>query len=253
MRVLLDIFVAWPMPAIWLLVIGVVFQRCRKGKTLIVLATFMFLLGSLPITGKILLWPLSNGGKAFSPSGINSGGDASAIIVFTAGAFVDDDGQWWPQRGSVQRTVRGMQLQRETGLPLIVTGGSPLAGQPPEAEVIARFIQLPAPQTTLETMGRDTYESGKVVAEILAKRRSGERARRVILVTSPSHIARASAVLRRFDLEPVAAPTAAPTGERGLRDFVPSARGMNAVRGALREYVGLGWYVASGRVRLRDL
>ena len=259
MRTLLDIFVIWPMPAVWLLVIGVALLRRLVGRILAVFAALLFLIGGLPATGRLLLVPLENGAPLYGAARLNQSGQGiAAIVVFSAGVFVDSASRWWPQKNSILRTVTGLGMLRSTDLPLIVTGGSPVPGQPPEAEVIARFIDLPAGRIVLETSGRDTFESGKAVADLIAHRFPGEPVRYVILVTSPSHVARASAVLRHFDIEPLAAPVASPTalgrtaGWRAV-DFVPSARGLTSVRGALREYVGIAWYLISGRIRLRDL
>lgn len=259
MRILLDIFVAWPMPAFWLSAVGAALIRRRSGKVLVVLAVLLFLVGGLPATGKLLLAPLANAVPLHSAAGLVPGDqDITAIVVFSAGVFVDPDGRWWPLRDSIRRSVMGLQLQRSMDLPIIVTGGSPLSGQPPEAEVIAQFVDLPASRTILETSGRDTFESSKAVADILAGRFPGEQGWRVILVTSPSHIARAGAVLRRFDIDPLVAPVLPPpTDHRPARwradDFVPSASGLSSVRTVLREYVGIAWYLVTGRVRLRDL
>jgi len=259
MRALLDIFATWPMPAFWLSAVGAAMIRRRTGKILVVFAAVLLLVGSLPATGKILLAPLVNAAPSYAAAELSSGDPyIMAIVVFSAGTYVDPDGRWWPLKDSIRRTVAGLQLQRSTNLPVIVTGGSPAPGQPPEAEVIAQFFDSLESRAILETSGHDTFESGKAVADILTNRFPGEKERRVILVTSPSHIARAGAVLRRFEIDPLAAPVWPPPTDRrsaGWRanDFVPSALGLSDVRSVLREYVGIVWYLGTGRVRLRDL
>ena len=139
MRTLLDIFMIWPMPAFWLALIGVILIRCRFGKALLVGAVAFMIAGSLPITAKLLLQPLANAAPHYAASDASANdADITAIVVFLAGAFADPEGRWWPMEGSVQRSIAGLQLQRSTDLPIILTGGAPLAGQPPEAEIVAQ-------------------------------------------------------------------------------------------------------------------
>lgn len=259
MRVLLDIFANWPMPALWLLFAGTLLIRRRVGRVLMGLAVLVLFVGSLPATAKALLIPLVNSAPRYgSPQADGQQAHAVAIVVLLGGAFVDPAGRWWPLPGSVRRAVLGHQLQQATDLPIILSGGAPLPGQVPETEVVAGSIPLPSDKTILESASHDTYESGRAVARILAERFPEAEHPHVILVTDPSHVARASAVLRRFDAEPIAAPVAArwPDDMRPnlrLSDFVPSGRGLGAVRGAWREYVGIAWYLLSGRVRWADL
>ncbi len=259
MRTLLDILVIWPMPAVWLAIVGAIFMRRRIGKVLLGLAVLFLVVGSLPVTGKALLLPLANAAPRYSAADSEAGEQKfSAIVVFLAGAFVDPDGRWWPQDGSIRRTVAGRQLHRSTGLPIILSGGAPIPGQVAETEVTAQFVDTPAASTILESSARDTFETGEAVARILAERFPDVGQHKVILVTGLSHIARASAVLRRFGIEPVASPLAPPEPDHRLArsrvyDFIPSARGLGGVGQAWREYVGLSWYLVSGRVRLRDL
>lgn len=259
MRTLIDIVVIWPMPAVWLVVVGAIFLRRRTGRAVLVFAVMLLLAGSLPVTGKVLLLPLANAAPRYSAADFSADHrELTAIVVFLAGAFVDPDGRWWPLDGSIRRTVRGRQLHQSTKLPIILSGGAPIPGQVPEAEVIVKYLEMPTSQTILESSANDTFESGKAVARLLAERFPGAAQPRVILVTARSHIARASAVLRRFGVETVAAPIAAKPRDHRLAksrvfDFIPSARGLGSVRGVWREYVGITWYLLSGRIRLRDL
>lgn len=259
MRTLLDILVNWPMPAVWLAVVGAIFMRWRTGRAMLVSAVLLLFAGSLPVTGKVLLAPLANAAPRYSSidTGKNDR-EFTAIVVFLAGAFVDPDGRWWPLEGSIRRTVTGRQIHRSTDLPIILSGGAPIPGQVPETEVVVQFVEMPTSRTILESSANDTFESGRAIARLLAERFPDASLPRVILVTGGSHIARASAVLRRFGVEPIVAPIVAKRPDHRLAksrvfDFVPSARGLGSVRGAWREYVGIAWYLLSGRIRLRDL
>ncbi len=256
MRTLFDIFIVWPMPALWILLPGLFLLRRRLGRILVLLGGGLLLVGTTPVVGNVLLGALERGAPAYD-------GDAvppesyDAIIVPLAGAYEDPAGRWWPMPGSVDRTVRGQQIQAETGFRLIVVGGSPLPGQR-EAEAIAlqRVLTL-APDTIVEDTARDTFETARAVSALVKAPDGASRSPRVIIVTGGSHVARMAATLRRFGLDVAAAPPGRYEDARIARnlwlDLVPSARGARRVRSALHEYTGIGWYLVTGRIRLRDL
>lgn len=256
MRTLFDIFMVWPMPALWILLPGLFLLRRRLGRFLVLLGGGLMLVGTTPIIGGVLLAPLERGAPEFDSGAIPSE-RFDAIIVPLAGAYEDPAGRWWPLPGSVDRAVRGQQLQAETGFPLIVIGGSPLPGQA-EAEAVAlqRIVTL-SPDTIIEATARDTYETGLAVAALVKTPDGVNRPARVVIVTGGSHVARMAATLRGFGFEVAAAPARRYEDARIVRniwlDLVPSARGARLVRRALHEYTGIGWYLVSGRIRLRDL
>ena len=260
MRTLFDIFMVWPMPALWILLPGLFLLRRRLGRFLVLAGGTLLLAGTTPIVGNVLLGALERGAPEFDVSadqGAASGEPFDAIVVPLAGAYEDPAGRWWPMPGSVDRAVRGQQLQAETGFRLLVIGGSPLPGQgEPEVTALQRVITL-APDTVVEDTARDTFETARAVSQ-LVKMPDGTNSRpRVIIVTGGSHVTRMAATLRRFGIDVAAAPSRRYEDVRITRnlwlDLVPSARGARGVRRAMHEYVGIGWYLATGRIRLRDL
>tara|TARA_R110002110_G_scaffold415612_3_gene651875 strand:- start:70189 stop:70944 length:756 start_codon:yes stop_codon:yes gene_type:complete len=244
------------MPALWVLLPGLFLLRRRLGRFLVLAGGGLLLVGTTPIVGNILLGVLERGAPEFDADA-NPVETSDAIVVPLAGAYEDPAGRWWPMPGSVDRTVRGQQLQAEMGFRLIVIGGSPLPGQG-EAEAIAlqRVITL-APDTVVEDTARDTFETARAVSQLVKAPKGTNRAPRVIIVTGGSHVARMAASLRRFGIDVTAAPPRRYEDARITRnlwlDFVPSARGTKLVRRALHEYTGIGWYLVTGRIRLRDL
>jgi uncharacterized SAM-binding protein YcdF (DUF218 family) len=244
------------MPALWILLPGLFLQRRRPGRFFVLVGGLLLLVGTTPIVGNALLGALERGAPEFD-AGLMPLEAFDAIVVPLAGAYEDPLGRWWPMPGSVDRTVRGQQLQAETGFRLIVIGGSPLPGQR-EAEAVAlqRVIKL-APDTVVEDTARDTFETARVVSELVKTPEGTNRAPRVIIVTGGSHVARMAATLRRFGVDVAAVPPRRHEDARIARnlwlDLVPSARGTRRVRRALHEYTGIGWYLVTGRIRLRDL
>ncbi|MCL4737296.1 MAG: YdcF family protein [Burkholderiaceae bacterium] len=150
---------------------------------------------------------------------------------------------------SIERLRYGMWLARETGLPVVYSGGvghgdrarhGPVAS---EAEVATRIAEreFRLPLRWAEGRSRDTVENGLLTVPMLA----ADGVTKVILVTHDYHQRRA---LRAFELgarragvplEIVPAPVglAAP-GPWQAGDFLPTASGLFDTRRMLHEYVG---------------
>lgn len=256
MRTLFDIFMVWPMPALWILLPGVILLRRRFGRVLILVGGVLLFVGTTPFASNILLGILGRAAPVFNADASTTE-EFDAIIVPLAGAYEDPAGRWWPMPDSVDRAVRGQQLQEETGLRLIILGGAPLPGQSePEAIALQRVITL-APETVVESTARNTFETARAVSELLQTLEIGGRSPRVVIVTDGSHVARLAASLRRFGIDVAAVPLGRTEDTRIARNFwldlVPSARGAGRVRRAVHEFTGIGLYLITGRVRLQDL
>ncbi|MGF1610366.1 MAG: YdcF family protein [Kiloniellales bacterium] len=254
-------FLLLPMPLLWLLLLGLALWRWRRlSRGLMVAATVIFTLLALPLVGRALLAPLAAGALPYDEA---AAVELDAIVVPTGGAFPDGAGRWWPTQSSIVRATAGRELQQATGLPLILTGGTPYPGEPPEAVSTAEALAIVGPAVRFDTTARNSAESAATVAamlrEIAGPGSSGDDgARRVILVTSPGHVARMSASLRHHGIEVFAAAAADPRPPRRgplgvLEDYVPSDGGLRQSRAALYEYMGIAWYLLTGRITLADL
>jgi len=249
MRTLYEQFLVIPMPFLWVLLGGFVFWRQPAASRAIFAAgTILLLVACLPATGKLLLRGLVDGA---SPADAISGQGMAAVIVPTGGSYDDSTGRWWPAINSVRRAVAGRQLSIRLGVPLIIVGGSPLVGQPPESLTVARALGLTDAEVVLGTTARNSAESGAEVARLL----SGQSLRRVAVVTSTVHIARISAILRHYGFDVVAVLSRNKRGELKLTapDFIPSRDGFGLTGGAIREYVGILWYLLAGHLDMADL
>lgn len=249
MRTLYEQFLVVPMPFLWVLLGGFIFwRRPAASRVLFALGTMLLLVACLPATGKLLLWGLVDGA---SPGDTISRQGLAAVIVPTGGSYDDSTGRWWPATNSVRRAVAGRQLSTRLGVPLIIVGGSPLAGQPPESLTVARALGLTDTEVTLGTTARNSAESGAEVARLL----SDQPLRRVAVVTSAVHIARISAVLRHHGFDVVAMMSRKKISQLDLAatDFIPSRDGFGLTGGVMREYVGILWYLWVGHLDMADL
>ena len=194
MREALDILVSWPMPTVWLFVLaGVAWRWRRTCRRLAVLGAALLVLSSLPAFGRLLALPLSAGTDRYS-SLADFGADA--IVVPTAGAFRDATGVWWPKEGTIRRVIVGLELQVRLDLPMIVSGGAPFGQDVPESLTLSKVMPWPTDRVRLETTARNSAETARAVAAILAE----DGAHKVLLVTDRNHIGRMRAALRAAGL-----------------------------------------------------
>ena len=241
-------FVLPPISLLFLLLLGLFLWRWRGlSRGIFLLATLALLLASLPFVGAALLQPLAAAAPAYLPV---VHGPAVAIVVPTGGSFNDGSGRWWPTGSSIARLAAARRHQEEHGLPIILSGGSVAAGEPAQAETVAAAFGAGGPDLRLETTARNSAETAVAVAAMLGD----EIAPLVLLVTSPSHVARMASALRHQGLRVVTPAAAAPrTDPSGLRALVPSYSGLKMTRAALYEYAGIARYLAAGHIDFKDL
>jgi len=148
-----------------------------------------------------------------------------AVVVLGGGrrSYAPEFGGETVSSKSLERVRYGARLQRETGLPLAVTGGTVSSDGEPEARLMARVLQeeLGATVRWVEEHSRNTEQNAAFTRRLLEP----EGVTRVLLVTHAAHMPRAAASFRAQGLYVLEAPTAFFTGGSGeLRwnDWVPS-------------------------------
>lgn len=149
---------------------------------------------------------------------------------------------------SLVRLRYAAELHQRTGLPVLLSGGSPLGETEPESEVMARVLREPfgIEPGWLETQSRNTDENARFSAEILKS--AGIEG--VCLVTHAMHMRRAARAFRRAGLEVIPAPTyfySVRTVAPAYAWILPSVEALLVSTLALRERFGLLWYAATGR------
>lgn len=168
---------------------------------------------------------------------------AEAIVVLGGGTyfFAPEFGGDTSGTNTLVRLRYGAKLQRETGLPLLVTAGRPLGNDESEAAQMKRVLEqeFNVPVRWTEEASNTTYENARLSHELLAK----EGVQRIYLVTHAWHMPRASRVFRKAGFEVVPAPTAFTTAyQTDLLSFLPSADALNSSRIFMHELIGILWY-----------
>lgn len=249
MRELLDIAINWPMPAVWLIVTGVVlsFVRPRAGRFVVAVAAALLIILAIPAVSRVLGSGLAGPTTPYDPRNESPPG-VSAVVVFTAGIYQDARGQWHPERATVRRTVVGDVVAEGWGLPLLIAGGAPDGRGPPEAVTVA--LSLGLDRAIIESSPRNTDETGRAIAARLVALGLPPR---VVVVTDGLHIARATAALRHAGVAVPAAISATAIELRAGHRLIPSRRGLLETGRALYEYVAIAVYLARGQIDLDDL
>ena len=222
--------------------------RWRLFGSLIVLVSIAALLVlSLPLTGYQLMHEVET---RIAPLRLAAAADAGtrpgAIVILGAGRYTEA-----PEYGSndsvssltLERLRYGAHLHRLTGLPILVSGGSPYGEPVPEAELMRNALvnDFRVEAKWVEDKSANTHENAKYTKMMLAE----AGVRRVYLVTHAAHMPRALWAFENEGISTMPAPMGFTTlnkVDRKTLGYFPSAYGLRLSSSALRERLGLFWY-----------
>lgn len=214
----------------------------RVAKTLAVLAVVSLWLLATPRLSAWLVAGLEQQYPLLTPAQLTTS-DAQALVVISAG--LDPVGREFGRASASGHTLLRLRYaafaQRQTGLPVLVSGGQVLTESDLTlAEVMAAELvtQFRVPVRWLEGRSRNTAENARYSADILD--RAGIDS--ILLITEAFHMPRAVMAFEQAGLTVIAAPTAPlDNNESAILAWVPTARALDNATLALHEY--LGWLV----------
>ncbi len=193
-------------------------------------AILLYLLSIGPVKDLLLL-PLER--EYERPSSL----DADAIVVLGGGVY----GSGTLMGASVRRLMGGYILHRQTGLPLILSGGAPTGGKRESFYMKKLLLSIGADPGNIYTdqESRDTYENALYVKRICQE----IGCTRVILVTSAFHMGRSVMVFRKLGFEVVPYPVDYRYGGNySLYSLLPRAGSLVNSSIAIKEYIGRVYY-----------
>lgn len=212
----------------------------RGGMLLSVVSLLLLVLLSTRMGATLLIAPL----EAWNPP-LRSvqATDAQAIVVLGGGRIADAPeygGEDVLSAATLQRASYAVRLQRETGLPILASGGRPDGSRESEAAIIARTLRtFSVPVKWLEEDSNNTAENAQFSARMLR----AEGITHILLVTDALHMQRAKRIFGEVGLDVVAAPTIFYTTARWTPDdFLPKAVWLQRSSYAMHEWIGLVWY-----------
>jgi uncharacterized SAM-binding protein YcdF (DUF218 family) len=211
----------------------------RAGGPLLGLALVALALPTLNVVAE----PLAHSIEQQLDARVLPAGRADAIVVLGGGRRSgrgEDGGRDALNPETHERLRHAARLHRESGLPVLVSGGSPgaLPGRRSEAELMAAVLRqdLGVTPRWLEGTSRNTCENAIHVRQRLQQ----SEVQRIVLVTQALHMPRALACFQRTGLTVDPAPTdfRGPTGDPlRLLDFLPRVEALETSRFALREWL----------------
>lgn len=172
---------------------------------------------------------------------------AGAIVVLSAGTepgAIEYGGET-VDSASLVRIRYAAKLHRETGLPILVTGGQTPWAAGPIAKAMKTALEsdFAVPVRWIEDRSKTTAENAAFSATML----KADGVSKVVLVTEAYHMARSVAVFEAQGLAVVPAPTATRSDIMWhLGIIYPNAAALRDSYAALHEIIGAAWYWLRG-------
>lgn len=212
-------------------------KRPRLARTLLALGVILLWLLATPLVARYLLQQI----QTTDPVSPEACRQARAIVVLGGGRHHDAREYRDSETVSKETLIRlryAARLHRETGLPLLVSGGKPDGGELSEAETMRRVLRddFLAPPRWLETQSDNTQENARFSADLL----QAEGIQHVLLVTEAWHMPRALRSFASVGLTAYPAPTYFQEAHFTLLDYLP--KDYRLARQAIHEGIGLLWY-----------
>lgn len=233
-----------------LVALGVVVLRRhpRTGRALALIGAAALWLLSLPMVANALVTTL---GGAWSLD-LAAAKKADAIVILGGGVRVQalEYGGDTLGRLTLERVRYGAHLARQTGLPVLVTGGAAEPDVRAEADLMREALEheYGVPVRWAESRSRNTRENAAYSAKMLA----AEGKRRVVLVMHAFDVRRAKGLFEAAGLDVIAAPTQVPRwDDLEVADFLPSVGALHTAHFATYELLALGrdrlshWFAAA--------
>ena len=211
----------------------------RGGLALVAISVLGLFALSMPVVANRLAGLIEPGG---APNALRVG-RAQAIVILGAGSYpsAPEYGQDTVGAATLERLRWGARLNRQSGLPIMVTGGQPSGTRTSEAAQMKAALNedFRTAVKWLEEKSLTTFESAQYAKAQLAP----VRINHIVLVTHAIHMRRARLVFERAGFRVIEAPTVFSTPHPpGILNFLPSSAALELSRAFLHEVLGLGWY-----------
>ncbi|OQS23781.1 YdcF family protein [Chromobacterium violaceum] len=209
----------------------------HAGRLLLALGVALTYMLSIPQTA---IW-LAQGVERYPPIRPADLAAADAIVVLGGGKRpAPEFGGNAPSSDTLARLRYAAYLARQSGKPVLVTGGAPLGGEP-EGKVMASALRddYGIRARWVEDRSDTTLDNARLSAEML----KAAGATRIALVSQGWHLGRAVPFFQSQGLQVSPAPTGFVRYEGpAFTRYLPSGKAMDECHALLREYIGLLYY-----------
>ncbi|MBK9674491.1 MAG: YdcF family protein [Betaproteobacteria bacterium] len=216
--------------------LAIIGRHPRTGRALATLATAALLALSTPIVSGTLIRLLDDS----PPIDLTVAKTAQAIVIPGGGVRRNalEYGGDTLGRLTLERVRYGARLAKQTGLPLLVTGGSVLGNTVPEAVLMKEALEKEygVPVRWMEEKSRNTRENAELTARLLR----ADRVHRVVLVLHAFDVPRAVPLYQAAGLDVVRAPIGIASGNTDpVDDFIPGIAALVSSYYACYELAGI--------------
>jgi uncharacterized SAM-binding protein YcdF (DUF218 family) len=210
----------------------------RSGRAIALTAMLLLLALSTPLVSSQLIRLLDDS-PALDQARAH---EAQAIVILGGGVrrHAPEYGGDTLGRLTLERVRYGARVARQTGLPVLVTGGSVLRDGESEAKLMRDALEneFGVKVRWFEDRSRNTRENASFSAAVLDR----EGIKRVVLVMHSFDVPRARAEFLRAGIEVIPAPTGIPSGEiEWPGDYLPGIGGLATSYYACYELAALAW------------
>lgn len=215
----------------------------NTARLLLTLSILGWYILSIPYTPVDLAKPLQNY-PALRPSMLKHQQHA-AIVVLSAGRYFNA-----PEYGgdtastiSLMRLRYAAKLHKETGIPILISGGAQSFGAIPDAQLMEQALieGFHIHAKWLDKRSANTWQNAVYSTNILKK----DQIKTILLVTSAIHMKRAVLAFSQSDLHIIPAPTyfiQKPNLGHSIYTFLPNRFAFFTSTQCLYEYLGILWY-----------
>ncbi|MBW4080307.1 YdcF family protein [Paenibacillus sp. S150] len=213
-------------------------RRNRRPALTLLGVTFLLYLSMTPLVGDLLIGGLE---RQYDKPELLQG---DVIVVLGGGASSgnpDIDGEGNMYGPAANRLLTAVRLHRQTGLPVLFSGGRVFADSGNEADIAKRQLMglgVPESDILAENRSLNTEQNAVNTAALMKSHGLSHP----ILVTSAFHMPRAMIRFKDSGLAPLAYPTDFIASREILlypAKFTPSPGAVNTAGTALKEYLGL--------------
>lgn len=238
---LISTFLLPPLSLLLVAAIGLLLwhKRPRIARTLLTVAVALLWLLSTPYVAETLLHRLEGEPLATDISKTQ----ADAIVVLGGGTYfhAPEYGGDTVSDASLQRLRYAAKLYRETGKPILVTGGKPLGNAVSEGQQMKQVMEqeFNIPVHWVEGGSDNTLQSAQMSYATI----KSAGIKRIYLVTHAWHMPRSASTFQAAGFEVIPASTAYTTRyHTDLLAFVPNAYALCDSRIFMHEMIGMLWY-----------
>ncbi|NNF97108.1 MAG: YdcF family protein [Halobacteria archaeon] len=216
----------------------------RTGKSLFISGFALLVLSSLPIVAEFNTRLLYT--KPVLPRSEIQNPTADAIVILGGGRIhhSPEYGHDIPADAVLQRLRYGALLHRQTGVPILVSGGNVYSVTKTSEAVLMRDVlqnDMHTPVRWLEDQSRTTWENASYSKTMLAQ----NDIKRIYLVTQGFHMARSVIAFEAAGFEVLPAPTGFATGKSEtplLIRLLPASSAIKKNSEFMHEVLGILWY-----------